>query len=187
MSDLEFVRAWDILIALMYPVVVTLFSAGIYGMAASQVRGEFIEFPDLFRPGQAFGRLVGFSLLSGALITVGLMLCVVPGALLLALWLPAPAMIANGAGVWEAMGRSIGLMGRSALTAVGLALLLSLLLIVGFVPCGLGLLVAQPLWWLVSAVAARDLTSPPQETLPGPDPDPSDNVWPPPPVWRSPD
>jgi hypothetical protein len=147
------------------------------------MRGETIGWEDLFRIGPRFGRMLGFWALAGPLIVVGLALVVIPGLLLAGLLLPAPALIADGAGVFEAISRSIRVMSKGWLPAMGLALLIGILLSIASIPCGLGLLAAQPLVWLLSAVACREALRPPEaapEWREGTGLD-EENVWPPPP------
>lgn len=175
---------WDMLAAASHLLVTSLLSGGIYGMAARQARGEPIRFRDVFHPGGTGLRLTGFCLLWGACVGVGLVFLILPGLLLAALLLPAFALIADGAGVFEAISRSLSATARHAPALFGLTLLLTVLLALAVPPCLLGLLLVQPLLWLLSPLAVRDLiVRPAAFAAAPPDFGPArEGVWPPPPV-----
>ncbi len=182
-SGWAFLVGWDILHSGFYLLFAALLSGNGIALAVRQVRGEPIRLGDLFRPGPNWGRLVGYHTVSGLLALLGYILLVLPGVFLMTWFLPAPALVAVGANVFEAAAKSMRVMGPLWLRAFGLVCFLCLLTAISVVPMLLGLLVLQPLWWLVTAVAERDLFQP--STLSSDFPDygmAQSGVWPPPPV-----
>lgn len=183
----DMLLGWDVLAGGSHLIVTSLLSGGIYRMAARQVRGEPIRFRDVFHPGGTGLRLTGFCLLWGACVGAGLVFLILPGLLVAGLLLPAFALIADGAGVFEAISRSLSATARHAPALFGLTLLLTVLLALAVPPCLLGLLLVQPLLWLLSPLAVRDLIDHPAEMAALP-PDfglPQEGVWPPPPSART--
>lgn len=186
--DWDVLLGGDFLIGAFYLLFTALLSAGILRIALRQVRGETVRIGDLFHGGARFWPLMGFWVLSVAAVSIGLGLCLIPGLLLTALLLPAPALIAGGDDVFQAIGRSLTGMYRGWAAAIGLLLVMSGLLALGLLPCGLGLFVTQPLFWLLIAVAARDVTRPrPRPPIIPPMAHFSPGaVWPPPPTLTPP-
>ena len=75
--------------------------------------------------------LIGFGILFGLGVGIGLILLIVPGLILLTFWsVGAPAVVAEGAGPIDAFGRSWGLVRGDAWSVFG-ALLLVLLIVIG--------------------------------------------------------
>ena len=104
-----------------------------------------------------------------------------------AISLPAHALIADGEGVFSAISRSLSAMKTQALPVIGLLVIFGLLYMVSAIPCGLGLLVTVPMFWLLSALAYRDMIGMPGLGAPAspygapPTPGYTPGVWPPPP------
>jgi hypothetical protein len=79
--------------------------------------------------------LIGFGILFGLGVAIGLVLLIVPGLILLTIWaVGAPAIVAEGAGVFEAFGRSRELVRGEGWSVFGtLVLLLLIVIAVGIV------------------------------------------------------
>jgi hypothetical protein len=105
--------------------------------------------------------LLGFSILAGIGVAIGLILIIVPGLVLLTFWsLGAPAIVAERVGVFDAFGRSWNLVRGNAWSVFGALVVVTLIwLVIGFIlvaianPIGNGAIV-------VANVIAGALTAP---------------------------
>lgn len=105
--------------------------------------------------------LIGFAILAAIGIALGLILIIVPGLILLTFWsLGAPAIVAERVGVFEAFGRSWGLVKGNGWSVFGALVVVTLIwLAIGFIlvaianPIGEGAI-------LVANVIAGALTAP---------------------------
>jgi hypothetical protein len=105
--------------------------------------------------------LIGFSILAGIGVALGLVLLIVPGLVLLTFWsVGAPAIVAERVGVFEAFGRSLNLVKGNAWSVFGALVVVTLIwLAIGFIlvaianPIGDGAI-------LVANVIAGALTAP---------------------------
>ncbi|MEO7718820.1 MAG: hypothetical protein ABIY70_21690 [Capsulimonas sp.] len=137
------------------------YSAFVYGglalMALKQAQGEPVSFRDIFSGGPLFGRMLVFGVVYSLLIGAGSLFLVLPGVFLAGLLLPAIALTAAGASLGDALPRSMKAMWPDRFIAMGLAFVLGTLTLIGSGFLTLGLLAAVPLWFLVSALAYRDM------------------------------
>jgi uncharacterized membrane protein len=137
--------------------------AGLVFITLKHCRGEEVSFGDLFRGFDNFGNTFIAGLVFGLLVSAGLVLCIVPGILLGALFcFVFPFIVDRGMMFPEAMvaSRRLGA-GRIDLFDRSLFFLLALLLgISGVILCVVGLLFTWPLMWAVVAVAYDDLVEP---------------------------
>jgi len=105
--------------------------------------------------------LLGFSILAGIGVAIGLILIIIPGLVLLTFWsLGAPAIVAERIGVFDAFGRSWNLVRGNAWSVFGALVVVTLIwLVIGFIlvaianPIGNGAIV-------VANVIAGALTAP---------------------------
>jgi len=105
--------------------------------------------------------LILFAILAGIGIAIGFVLIIIPGLVLLTFWsLGAPAIVAEGAGVFEAFGRSWRLVRGNAWSVFGtLVVVLLIAIVLGFIlvaianPIGDGAI-------LVANIIAGALTAP---------------------------
>lgn len=105
--------------------------------------------------------LIGFSILAGIGVAIGLVLIIIPGLVLLTFWsVGVPAIVAERAGVFDAFGRSWNLVRGNAWSAFGVLVIVTLIWVaVGVVlvatanPIGDGAI-------LVANVVAGALTAP---------------------------
>ena len=109
------------------------------------------------------------------------------------LFLPGYALVADGQGVFSAIKRSISAMKTQVLPTAGIFAVFVLLWLVSAVTCGLGLLVTVPMFWLLSALAYRDVIGMPGAVsttgaygVPPGYGAAQSGVWPPPPEARPP-
>lgn len=157
---------------------------GIYQTAVKQVRGEPTTVADIFSGGPLMLKMLGFNIVYGLAVGIGLLLCIVPGLLLGGLLIPGFALIADGETVGNAISRSIDAMKRDMWNAALFAIVIGLLVAVSIIPCGLGLFVTVPMFYLTAALAYRDMVgmpgSPPVTGYSGYGTS-APGVWPPPP------
>jgi len=179
------IRAFSILYsALLY--------GGIYRTAVKQVRGEPISIGDVFSGVPLFWKMLGFNIIYYLAAVVGLILCIVPGFLVIGLLLPASALIADGETVGNAISRSTEAMKKDLWIAAAFVFVLFLVLAASMLPCFLGLFVTFPMYFLIAALAYRDMvgmpggTTSPAYRMPSGFSPPQSSVWPPPPEARPP-
>jgi uncharacterized membrane protein len=137
-------------------VVGSVVSLGIYKMALMITIGAP---PSL---GQAFtydrwGQWIGFSIVYGLMVGIGLALCIVPGLFVLALFGMAPYFfIERGLSLGEALSAS-----REAASGRGYAVpvLLSIMVgVLGLIACGVGFLITAPAAYIAVAFLYRNAT-----------------------------
>ena len=115
---------------------------------------------------------------------LGCVIFMIVSLVLMGLLLPGFALVADGERVGASFRRSIRGMKREWLNAALLMLVMGLLVLVSEIPVFLGLLVTVPMFFLLSALAYRDMIGMPGMISPAPptyDP-PQAGVWPPPPA-----
>jgi uncharacterized membrane protein len=161
------------------------FYGSVYRMAVAQVRGEPIGTQDIFGGGSTFVKYLGLSLVYGLAVGVGTVLCLIPGLIVAALLLPMYAMAADGYDFGSALNKSSDAMKADLMSGSLFVLVMGLILLVSVIPCFLGLLVTMPMWWIIGALAYRDMvgfsgaaSAPPAAPDYGQGQSP---VWPPPP------
>nr|MDQ2688519.1 hypothetical protein [Armatimonadota bacterium] len=163
-------------------------SASLYRLAVRQVRGETVSLGDMFGGGPYFGAMLLFNLLYALASLVGIIAICVGVVVVMALLLPAPAMVADGESPTGALSRSLDAMKQDWLTATGFVFVFLLLMLASVIPCGLGLLVTVPMLHVISALAYRDMAGMPN--VPGVGgvsySAPPPGVWPPPPTYDPP-
>ena len=170
--------------------------SGIYQTAVKQVRGEMVSVGDIFSGGPLMLKMLGFNLVYALAVGIGLIFCLVPGFLLSGLLFPGYALIVEGETVGNAISRSMDAMKRDMWNAAAFVFVLGLLVAVSIIPCGLGLFVTLPMFFLSGALAYRDMIGMPGAgqaapaygagTAPGVWP-PAPGAWPPAPgAWPPP-
>ncbi|MDQ2800725.1 MAG: hypothetical protein M3Y13_13935, partial [Armatimonadota bacterium] len=118
---------------------------GVYRMAVRQVRGEQITFSDIFAGGQFFFPMLLFQIIYFLASLVGLLLCIVPGFLMMGLLLPGFALIGDGVPLGEALSRSVEGMKRDLWGAAGFMFVMGLLIFASFFAFCLGEFVTTPM------------------------------------------
>lgn len=137
--------------------------AGIIWITLKHLRAEEVSFGDVFKGFDNFGSTFLAGLVFSLLVGAGLMLCIVPGIILGALFcFTFPFIVDRGLLFPEAMVASRKLAeGRADLVDKSLFFLLALLVgVSGVILCVVGLLFTWPLMWAVVAVAYDDLAGP---------------------------
>ena len=130
---------------------------GVYKAAVKQVRGESISTADLLSGGSMMLPMLIYNIVYSLAVGIGTVLCIVPGLLALGLLFPGFALIADGESFGNALSRSIDGMKRDMWMAAAFAFVMGLVIAVSAIPCGLGLFVTVPMFYLVGALAYRDM------------------------------
>lgn len=121
---------------------------GLYRMIARRVReGRPADIGDVFSAFDRFWNLFGATLVIGILVALGLLLLILPGLLLAAIWLYVPLFIVDrNMGMGDAMRASRELVGRAGLWEhVGVVLVIAVIsMMVGSIT-GIGFLLTWPL------------------------------------------
>ncbi len=148
-------------VSLLIQIVAVVYRAwlygGVYRAAVKQVRGESISTADLFAGGSTILPMLIYNIVYSLAVGIGSVLCVVPGLLALGLLFPGFALIADGENFGNALSRSIDGMKKDMWMAAAFAFVMGLLIAVSAIPCGLGLFVTVPMFYLVGALAYRDM------------------------------
>jgi hypothetical protein len=144
-------------------VLSAFFYGGLFRMSNRQVRGEAIGIGDVFSGGSTFLPMLGYVIIFGLISTLG-SCCFCVGALpVYALLFPGFALIADGAGFSEAFTRAFEGMKQDWLRASLYVFVFGLIILVSFIPLGLGLLITTPMIYLSTSLAYRDMIG-----MPGP-------------------
>jgi hypothetical protein len=156
MISLALVFGTFLLVLLMMPLSVFL-NCGMYRAAFKQLRGGQLEFRDLFSGKDCFLRALGATILVGILVTIGVLLCVIPGFIVAGLLMfTLPLVVERNLGVMDAMRTSYELTRSQWLSFTLYAFVVQLIATIGSYACYVGLLVTFPLMFTMSAVAYRD-------------------------------
>jgi hypothetical protein len=160
---------------------------GIYRTAVKQVRGEMISVSDIFSGGSLFLSMLGFTLIYTLAVSLGTVLCIVPGLLLSGLLFPGYALIADGESLSNAISRCVDGMKKDMWNAAAFVFVMGLLIFASVFAFCLGEFVTMPMFWLVGVLAYRDMIGMPGLGAPAspygmpPTPGYTPGVWPPPP------
>ena len=148
---------YNVVMSLVVSAVATIVTAGLYRMALRRMRGERIHAGDLFDIGDVFPQLLLLSIAAGAIMTVGLFLCVVPGIIAEALLMFAvPLVMDRRMDAVAAIGTSVRTLWTDFLNAVIFNILLSLIVFAGLLVCCVGIIVTLPLYYLAVSIVYRD-------------------------------
>lgn len=143
--------------AVMLVVAAVVQSAYVGGML-DIANGQPVEIGSFFKP-RNVANVVIASVVSGLIVFVGVLLCIVPGiiATIMLLFTTVIVLDRNTSGIdgvtssFEIGKKNFGPMALTWLTTIGIAIL-------GVLACGVGLLVAYPLISLITVYAYRRLT-----------------------------
>lgn len=117
-------------------------------------RGEQATLGELFGGGRFFLRMVLCSIIFGIAVGIGFVLCIIPGIIVALALLPfATALVAEDLPGIEALSRAWELTKGNRLTLLVLVFASVGIAILGFLACGVGLLVAAPLIAMMNTVA----------------------------------
>lgn len=127
---------------------------GLYAVALRAVRGQSVEFPEIFSGFQRFVPTFVAGLLITILALAGAIFCIIPGIVIAILYLPTFFIMSDdGLDFWPAMEKSRTVVWNNFAQWALLSLALFVLNLIGSIPCGLGLLVTAPMSLVVIAKA----------------------------------
>jgi hypothetical protein len=130
---------------------------GLHRMAIKQVKGEPISLSDLFSCFDVVGSVIGASLLTALAVTVGFMLCIIPGYIIAGLLMLANPIIADQkVGAMKAMEMSWSALRDDMVMAALFIFVLPLVVFLGALACGIGILFTMPIFFLAHAIVYRD-------------------------------
>jgi len=132
--------------------------AGIFWFFLRRIRGQEAKFEDLFAPfSVAFVPTLLAGIVVSLLASVGFMLCIVPGIVLMALWtFTWPLLMDKRLDFWPAMEVSRKVLWPNVWGVTGLFCVGFLVLILGMLCCYVGVFVAFPLVIAAEAYAYED-------------------------------
>jgi uncharacterized membrane protein len=135
-----------------------VFGVGYYCVAFQIARSRPRGFADFFNGFKKFLPVFLTALVSGVLIGLGLLLLILPGIYLAVAYMFAQLFVIDkNMNFWSAMETSRKLITKKWFSFFGLGLLLSLLVLAGFLVIGIGALVTIPLSACVLAAAYEDI------------------------------
>lgn len=127
---------------------------GMYKLARAAVRGDAVEFGDLFSGFQKFLPSFLASLLVMIFSLIGMIFCIVPGIVVSLLYLPVYLFILDdNLDCWDAMEASRKMVMNHFVPWLVLGLLLTLLNIVGLLACVIGLAITMPMTFVAITLA----------------------------------
>jgi hypothetical protein len=137
--------------------VVTIFlQLGMIRIGLNLVAGEDVQLGMLFGGGSKLLRALGASILLGIAVVIGCLLLIVPGIYIAMRYGQViVAIVDRDLGIFEAFSYSELITTNNRMNLFLLALLSGLAVIVGLIPCGLGLIFIGPVVWLAAMVAYR--------------------------------
>jgi|DewCreStandDraft_4_1066084.scaffolds.fasta_scaffold00990_6 uncharacterized membrane protein len=142
------------LIIMFAGVIVT---AGIYRMALRRMRGEQISAGDLFNIGDVFPQVLIAGLLTSVIVTIGSLLCIIPGIIAAGLLMfTVPLIVDRQMDGVEAISTSFRTLSADFLNTVLFYVVLSFIVFAGLLACCVGVLVTFPLYHLAVAIVYRD-------------------------------
>lgn len=145
------------LISLVSLFVTTFLVAGLMKMALSTVSTGRADLSQLGSGGNVFLSLIGANIVVGFILFFGLLMCIVPGVIAAAGLMLVTPLVVSGQGAFAAIGASWGALSKQLGSAIVLAIVMGLILIVSAIPLFLGLIITVPLLQIVLALVYRDL------------------------------
>lgn len=143
---------------LIFNILSPILGAGFYIVSFQVARNRPHGFGDFFNGFKKFLPLFLTSLVSGILILIGMFLLIIPGIYLAVAYMFAQLLVIDkNMNFWSAMETSRKLISKRWFSFLGLGILMSLLVLAGFVLLGFGALVTIPLSTCVLAAAYEDI------------------------------
>jgi len=159
--------AWVVIVALgCVPIIGWVLSmvlvGGLYLFFIRRIRGENVEIGDVFSGfSLAFANLALAGLMTWLLTTIGFILCILPGIYLAVGYIFVPALVIDKKlDFWPAMEVSRQVVQKHWWTIFGLAIVLALIVVAGFLACLVGVILAFPVVTAALMYAYEDLFGP---------------------------
>ncbi len=137
---------FNLILQLIGNIVQIFILGGVVAAALKAVRGQPFSYGDVFSGGRYFGAMLVASILVSLAVSLGFLLCIVPGVILaLGLGLYSYAVVDEGLSGVDALKRSWELTLGHKLNLFLFGLIGVLVSIAGLLACGVGLLVVMPM------------------------------------------
>lgn len=121
-------------------------------------KGQSLKFDNFFSGFQYFSQLVIASLVSGILVVLGVILCIIPGIYLgVSYSFMIPLILDRGLNFWDAMETSRKIVSKQWFSIFAFLLVTFLINLLGALVCGFGLLVTIPLTYGAIVAAYDDI------------------------------
>lgn len=147
--------------SLMLLLAISYLMGGMYKAAFKQLRGEPIEFVDVWSGGDVFWKITVANILIGLLSVVGVLLCYFPVFVVAGLtYLTHPIIVRENLNPVDAIKKSKDLAKNDWLMFTIFAFVVSLLAQVGVYACYIGIVFSIPLTYTIGVVAYRDCFEP---------------------------
>jgi uncharacterized membrane protein len=174
-------RAWDmvtadlgsfIILGLIYVVIIAVtsgtvigqflvigpLSVGLFYVIFEKMRGKDINVGDIAKGFNYFIAAVLSNILISLFAAIGFVLCIIPGIIVVALYIFAPAFIVEKKhDFWEAMEASRKVVMEHLFELILFAIILGAINFVGALACGIGVIFTVPLSFAAMAIAYDDL------------------------------
>lgn len=135
------------LVSIPFGALTSIVQYGLMSLGVRKIRGESTGIGDIFYPWKKFAPLFVLLLAIQVLITIGLMLCLVPGVYAAGVTALAPLiLIFGGDDPIDALMTSYNAMRGYGFHMFGLLLVLGIVILFGACACGVGLLFAIPVY-----------------------------------------
>ncbi len=131
-------------------------AVGVYRASLAAVDGREVTFGTFFEL-HRLGAVLGTILLVALGTIVGLVLCILPGLVFAVMAMWAPLFVMDGHSPLEAITRSIALTRQRWADALVGVVMTQVIATVGMLACGIGLLIASPVSWLLTAWLYRHM------------------------------
>jgi uncharacterized membrane protein len=142
-------------------------SAGMQIAALKKIHGRRIEFADMFKGFNFFVPTLVAHLLTAVFVSAGLLLCIVPGLVVGAMYLfPSMFIVDRKMEFWPAMQASHALVKNDYFGFTMFLLCIILVNLIGVLCCVVGVLVTLPLTYAAIAVAYHELVGSDPNSLP---------------------
>lgn len=135
--------------------------AGYFYILLQKLQGRPVTIGDIGRGFDVFIPAMLMGILVGAFEAIGFMLCILPGFVVMAWYLFAPAFVMDKRmDFWQAMEASRTLVQKYLFEFVLFILVQIIIIVLGLLCCVIGVLVALPVCMAATACAYRDLVGP---------------------------
>lgn len=141
---------------LVQQVISIYFQLGLVRVGLNLISGKEVSIGMLFGEGSKLLRAIGASILFGIAFLIGLLLLIVPGIYIAVRYGQfMNAIVDRDLDIMEAFSYSSSITTNNRMNLFILGLLSIVAIIVGLIPCGIGLIIAGPVVWLAALVAYR--------------------------------
>ena len=141
--------------------ITSVLAVGMVLMGVRKARGEYIDVGMMFEPFRRFGTLFATNLLFLLIATAATLACLLPSLFVVPVLLLMPTVAyLKGVGPFEALGLTFDACKAYWAGLFALVAVLGIILLAGLLACGVGLLLAWPIYCVVLAIHYRAFFEP---------------------------